>query len=111
MAERGGNEVAGMASGRGSAILSLLLAIILAGAVIAAVWQLKAAIAPWLLVAGGLLSFAGLYAIFGFVAGLIRFESRSQNRAFHAFRPARSSPSASGFVWGYETPLRVESLA
>ena len=82
MAERGGNEVAGMASGRGSAILSLLLAITLAVAVVAGVWQLRDAIASWLLVAGGLLSFAGLYAIFGFVAGLIRFESRSQNRAF-----------------------------
>ena len=84
MAERGGNEVAGMASasGRGSAILSLLLAIVLAGAVVAAVWQLKDAIAPWLLVAGGLLSFVGLYAIFGFAAGFIRLESRNQNRAF-----------------------------
>ena len=74
--------MAGMTSGRGSAVLSLLLAIVLAGAVIAGVWQLRDAISPWLMVAGGLLSFAGLYSIFGFVAGLIRFENRNQNRVF-----------------------------
>ena len=73
--------MAGMASGRGSAILSLLLAIILAVAVVAGVWQLRDAIASWLLVRRAPL-LAGLYAIFGFVAGLIHFESRSQNRAF-----------------------------
>jgi two-component system, cell cycle sensor histidine kinase and response regulator CckA len=84
MAERGGNEVAGMASasGRGRAILSLLLAIILAAAVIAAVWQLKSAISASLLIAGAALAFAGLFAIFGFLAGLIRFDRHNQTRIF-----------------------------
>ena len=84
MAERGGNEVAGMASasGRWSAVLSLSLAVILAGAVIAAVWQLQSAVSFWLLLAGAVLAFAGLLAIFGFLAGLIRFDRQNQTQGF-----------------------------
>ena len=84
MAERGGNEVAGMASasGRGSVVLSLSLATILAGAVGAAVWQLQDAVSLGLLIAGAVLAFAGLFAIFGFMAGLMRFDRQNQTRAF-----------------------------
>ncbi len=83
MADRRGNEVAGTASGRWPAVLSLSLAVILAGAVIAAVWQLQSAISFWLLLAGAVLSFAGLLASFGFLAGLIRFDRQNRNRAFY----------------------------
>jgi two-component system cell cycle sensor histidine kinase/response regulator CckA len=84
MAERGGNEVAGMASasGRGSAVWSLALAIILAGAVGAAVWQLQSAVSLGLLIAGAVLAFAGLFAIFAYMAGFIRFDRQNQTRAF-----------------------------
>ena len=70
------------ASGRWPAVLSLLLAVILAGAVIAAVWQLQSAVSFWLLLAGAVLAFAGLLAGFGFLAGLIRFDRQNQSRAF-----------------------------
>ena len=84
MAEREGNEVAGMvsASGRGSAVLALALAALLAGTVIYAAWNLNAAVSFGLLVAGAGLAFAGLFAIFGFIAGLIRIDRQNQLRAF-----------------------------
>ena len=58
MAERGGNEVAGMASasGRISVVLSLSLAALLAVAVGAAVWQLQDAISRGLLITGAVLA-------------------------------------------------------
>ena len=84
MAEREGNEVAGMASasGRGSAVLALALAALLAGTVIYAAWNLNAAISFGLLVAGAGLACAGLFAIFGFIVGLIRIDRQNEIRAF-----------------------------
>ncbi len=77
-------EVAGMAStgGYGAAALSLLLALLIAVAVVCAVWLLKAEVSTWLLVSGALLSFLGLFAILGFLAGIFRFESQNQTRDF-----------------------------
>ena len=84
MAERGGNEVAGMASasGRGAAAAVLALAVILAGAVTFATWQLSAIKSLGLLVAGAVLAFIGLLAIFSFMAGFIRIDRQNQTRAF-----------------------------
>ncbi|MGB9140833.1 MAG: response regulator [Aestuariivirga sp.] len=84
MAERGGNEVAGMASasGRGSVVLSLSLAVIVAVGVLAAVWQLQDAVSFGLLVTGAVLAFAGLFALLAFMAGLIRFDRQNQTRTF-----------------------------
>ena len=61
MAERGGNEVAGMASasGRVSVALSLSLAALLAVAVGAAVWQLQDAVSRGLLITGAVLALVG----------------------------------------------------
>ena len=58
MAERGGNEVAGMASasGRVSVVLSFSLAALLAAAVGAAVWQLQDAVSRGLLYTGAVLA-------------------------------------------------------
>jgi hypothetical protein len=58
------------------------LAIILAGAVGAAVWQLQSAVSLGLLITGAVLSFAGLFAIFAYMAGFIRFDRQNQTRAF-----------------------------
>jgi two-component system cell cycle sensor histidine kinase/response regulator CckA len=84
MAERGGNEVAGMASvsGRGAAAAALALAVVLAGAVTFATWQLSAIKSLGLLVAGAVLAFIGLLAIFSFMAGFIRVDRQNQTRAF-----------------------------
>ena len=70
------------ASGRGAAVWSLALAIILAGAVGAAVWQLQDAVSLELLIAGAALAFVGLFAIFAYMAGFIRFDRQNQTRAF-----------------------------
>jgi two-component system, cell cycle sensor histidine kinase and response regulator CckA len=84
MAERGGNEVAGMASasGRGAAAAALVLAVVLAGAVTFATWQLSAVKSLGILVAGAVLAFIGLLAIFSFMAGFIRVDRQNQTRAF-----------------------------
>ncbi len=84
MAERGGNEVAGMASasGRVSVVLSFSLAALLAAAVGAAVWQLQDAVSRGLLYTGAVLALAGLFAIFAFMAGLVRFDRQNQTRVF-----------------------------
>ena len=84
MAERGGNEVAGMASasGRVSVVLSFSLAALLASAVGAAVWQLQDAVSRGLLYTGAVLALAGLFAIFAFMAGLVRFDRQNQTRVF-----------------------------
>jgi len=84
MAERGGNEVAGMASasGRVSIALSLGLAALLAVAVGAGVWQLQDQVSRGLLITGAVLAFVGLFALFGFMGGLIRFDRQNQTRAF-----------------------------
>jgi two-component system cell cycle sensor histidine kinase/response regulator CckA len=84
MAERGGNEVAGMASasGRVSVALALGLAALLAAAVAAGVWQLQDDISRGLLITGAVLAFVGLFALFGFMGGLIRFDRQNQTRAF-----------------------------
>ncbi len=84
MAERGGNEVAGMASasGRVSVALSFSLAALLAAAVGAAVWQLQDAVSRGLLYTGAVLALAGLFAIFAFMAGLVRFDRQNQTRVF-----------------------------
>jgi two-component system cell cycle sensor histidine kinase/response regulator CckA len=84
MAERGGNEMAGMASasGRVSVVLSFSLAALLAAAVGAAVWQLQDAVARGLLYTGAVLALAGLFAIFALMAGLVRFDRQNQTRAF-----------------------------
>jgi two-component system cell cycle sensor histidine kinase/response regulator CckA len=84
MAERGGNEVAGMASasGRGSAAAALVLAAVLAVAVTFATWQLSAIKSLGILVAGAVLAFIGLLAIFSFMAGFIRIDRQNQTRAF-----------------------------
>ena len=84
MAERGGNEVAGMASasGRVSVVLSFSLAALLAAAVGAAVWQLQDALTRGLLYTGAVLALAGLFAIFAFMAGLVRFDRQNQTRVF-----------------------------
>jgi two-component system, cell cycle sensor histidine kinase and response regulator CckA len=84
MAERGGNEVAGMASasGRISVVLSLSLAALLAVAVGVGVWQLQDAISRGLLITGAVFALAGLFALFGFMGGLIRFDRQNQTRAF-----------------------------
>ena len=70
------------ASGRGATVWSLALAIILAGAVGAAVWQLQDAVSLGLLIAGAALAFAGLFAIFAYMAGFIRFDRQNQTRDF-----------------------------
>jgi two-component system cell cycle sensor histidine kinase/response regulator CckA len=84
MAERGGNEVAGMASasGRGSAAAALVLAVVLAGAVTFTTWQLSAIKSLGILVAGAVLAFIGLLAIFAYMAGFIRIDRQNQTRAF-----------------------------
>jgi two-component system, cell cycle sensor histidine kinase and response regulator CckA len=87
MTERGPSEkyeVAGMAPVRSRkfAALSLLLAVVLAGTVIAAAWALSPSISLYLVVSGAVLSFAGLFALFGWMAGLIRFGGQSQTSAF-----------------------------
>jgi two-component system cell cycle sensor histidine kinase/response regulator CckA len=84
MAERGGNEVAGMASasGRVSVALSFSLAALLAAAVGAAVWQLHDAVSRGLLYTGAVLALAGLFSIFAFMAGLVRFDRQNQTRTF-----------------------------
>ena len=84
MAERGGNEVAGMASasGRVSVVLSFSLAALLAAAVGAAVWQLQDAVTRGLLYTGAVLALAGLFSIFAFMAGLVRFDRQNQTRVF-----------------------------
>lgn len=84
MAERGGNEVAGMASasGRISVVLSFSLAALLAAAVGAAVWQLQDAVSRGLLYTGAVLALAGLFSIFAFMAGLVRFDRQNQTRTF-----------------------------
>jgi two-component system cell cycle sensor histidine kinase/response regulator CckA len=84
MAERGGNEVAGMASasGRISVVLSFSLAALLAAAVGAAVWQLQDTLTRGLLYTGAVLALAGLFAIFAFMAGLVRFDRQNQTRVF-----------------------------
>ncbi len=76
--------MAGMASasGRGSVVMSLALAVILAGAVGAGVWQLQDAVSRGLLFTGAALALAGLFAIFAFMAGFIRFDRQNQTRAF-----------------------------
>ncbi len=87
MAERGPTERLGAAakasaSGHGYAVLSLAVSVLLAGAVIAAVWVLKSQLSLFLLVIGGPLAFAGLFAIFGYMAGFLRIERRNQTRTF-----------------------------
>ncbi len=84
MAERGGNEVAGMASasGRISVALSFSLAALLAAAVGAAVWQLQDTLTRGLLYTGAVLALAGLFSIFAFMAGLVRFDRQNQTRTF-----------------------------
>ncbi len=77
-------EAAGRASagGSGYAVLSLAVSILLASFVIATVWVLKSQFSLWLIIVGALLSFAGLFAIFGYLAGFLRFERRNQTRTF-----------------------------
>ncbi len=84
MAERSGNEVAGMASasGRISVVLSFSLAALLAAAVGAAVWQLQDTLTRGLLYTGAVLALAGLFSIFAFMAGLVRFDRQNQTRTF-----------------------------
>src|SRR6185436_9020377 len=84
MAERAVNEVAGMASasGRGSVVMSLVLAIILAGSVVAGAWQLQGTVSLGLLITGAGLAVAGLLAIFAYMAGFIRIDRQNQTRAF-----------------------------
>ena len=87
MTERGPSEryeAAGTApvASRSFAALSLLLAVVLAGAVAAAAWALSPSISLYLVVSGAVLSFIGLFALFGWMAGLIRLSGRSQTAAF-----------------------------
>ena len=84
MAERSGNEVASTASasGRISVVLSFSLAAMLAAAVGAAVWQLQDTLTRGLLYTGAVLALAGLFSIFAFMAGLVRFDRQNQTRVF-----------------------------
>ena len=93
MAERGGNEVAGMASasGRISIALSPGLAALLAAAVGAGVWQLHDQVSRGLLITGAVLAFAGLFALFGFMGGLIRFDRRTRRGHFLMASPMPSA--------------------
>ena len=87
MTERGPSEryeVAGMAPerSRSFAALSLLLAVVLTCAVAAAAWDLTESVSRYFVVAGAVLSFIGLFALFGWMAGLIRLGGRDHTAAF-----------------------------
>ena len=87
MTERGPSEryeAAAMApaQSRSFAALSLLLAAILASGIGAAVWLLATSVSLWLIIAGAVLSFIGLFVLFGVMAGLIHFGSRNQTAVF-----------------------------
>ena len=74
MTERGPSEryeAAGMAPvrSRKSAALSFLLACVLAGAVTSAAWSLSPTIPLYFVASGAFLSFIGLLAFFGWMAG------------------------------------------
>ena len=77
-------EVAGMAAvpSRNFAALSLALATLLAAAVLAAAFVLKLQMESWLLIAGATLAFIGLFAVFGWMAGLVKFGGRNHTGAF-----------------------------
>jgi two-component system, cell cycle sensor histidine kinase and response regulator CckA len=77
-------EVAGVAAlpSRSFAALSVLLAAFLAISVVSAIFVLKLQISSWLLVIGGVLSFFGLFGLFGAMAGLIKLGGRSQTTSF-----------------------------
>ena len=87
MTERGPSEryeAAGMAPvrSRKSAALSFLLACVLAGAVTSAAWSLSPTIPLYFVASGAFLSFIGLLAFFGWMAGIVRFSGRSHTAAF-----------------------------
>jgi two-component system, cell cycle sensor histidine kinase and response regulator CckA len=77
-------EVAGMAAvpSRNFAALSLVLAALLAAAVLAAAFVLKLQMESWLLIAGAILTFIGLFALFGWMAGIVKFGGRNHTGAF-----------------------------
>ena len=67
---------------RGWPLVSLILAALLAVTVGAGVWFLRGHIAGWILIAGAILSFFGLIALFGFIAGVIHIGSGEKDKAF-----------------------------
>ena len=67
---------------RGWALLSLCLAALLAVTVGAGVWFLRGQVAGWLLIAGAVLAFFGLIALFGFIAGVVHVGSGERDKAF-----------------------------
>ncbi len=77
-------EVAGSAAGlsRASALVSILLALVLATTVLGSAAVLKLDVGNWLDVAGGVFAFMGLLAVFGALAGIVRLAGKSQTTAF-----------------------------
>jgi two-component system, cell cycle sensor histidine kinase and response regulator CckA len=87
MTERGPSErfeAAGMAPVRSRSFvaLSLFLAVVLTCTVAAAAWVLTNSISLYLVISGALLAFVGLFALFGWMAGLIRLGGRDQTAVF-----------------------------
>ncbi|MGE3829625.1 MAG: cell cycle histidine kinase CckA [Parvibaculaceae bacterium] len=67
---------------RGWPLVSLFLAALLAITVGAGVWFLRGHVAEWILIAGAVLSFFGLIALFGFIAGVVHVGSGEKDKAF-----------------------------
>ena len=87
MTERGPSErfeAAGMAPVRSRSFvaLSLFLAVVLTCTVAAAAWVLTSSISLYFVISGALLAFVGLFALFGWMAGLIRLGGRDQTAVF-----------------------------
>lgn len=74
---------------KGWPLLSLFLALLLAVAAGIIAWHLRTSVAPWLLVAGGVLAFLGLIMVFGLIAGIVHIGAAERNQAlFNALMDA-----------------------
>jgi two-component system, cell cycle sensor histidine kinase and response regulator CckA len=66
----------------GRPVVALVLSVLLLVAVSMAAWLYRDALPAWPLIAGAVLAFIGLLALFGALAGLLRFGRTSGERAF-----------------------------